>query len=69
MNREKNNIDSIKEKLILAAKGAENPNSLLGKACWGYFAADVLQLIDDHSKIEAALRQSSENITATHSVD
>ncbi|OIR10499.1 hypothetical protein GALL_78120 [mine drainage metagenome] len=28
MNREKNNINSIKEKLIMAAKGAENPNSL-----------------------------------------
>lgn len=69
MKTEKANIDLIKEKLINAAKSAENPNSLVGHACWGYFAADVMQLIDDHSKIEAVLRQRTENLVATHPSD
>ena len=62
-------IESIKERLAIAAKGAENPSSLVGQACWGYFAADVLKLIEDHSKIESALLKCSKDSVTTHPVD
>ena len=64
-----NDIKTIKEKLTFAAKSAENPGNLLGEACWGYFAADVLRLIEDHSKIQAALSKSADDRVAIHSVD
>lgn len=69
MKKKAKEISEIKERLSCAARGAENPASLVGHACWGYFAADVLRLIEDHSRIETALQNRRKNGAITHSAN
>lgn len=59
-------ITAIKEKLSIAAKAAEIPSNPLSQACLGYFAADVLRLIADHSKMERALHNLAKDRIPSH---
>lgn len=59
-------ISAVKEKLRIAAKAAATPSNPLSQACLGYFAADVLKLIEDHSKMEMALHNLAQDFVPPH---
>lgn len=52
-------IQATKDKLLTAARHA-SPGTRLGQACWGYFAPDVLNLIDDHTRLEVEIMRLSQ---------
>jgi hypothetical protein len=54
---QREDVQVIKAKLTAAANAAELPGSAVGQACWGYFASDVLRLIEDHTKLKQQLEQ------------
>lgn len=47
-----NDVQNIKQRLGAAAAAAERAGSPLSTASWGYFAPDVLRLIEDHNKLQ-----------------